>query len=295
MPLTDSTSMGSNNSNAAPTIVRTVAALRAAVGEYRRTGQRIALVPTMGALHGGHMALVDAARAAGARIVVSIFINPAQFAPSEDLASYPRHEAEDLAKLAVAGVDLVFMPEAGEVYGEGFTTSIIVAGPGKGLESAQRPHFFAGVATVVSKLLLQCLPDVAIFGEKDYQQLQVVRRMVRDLDIPCDIQAIATVREADGLACSSRNAYLSPAERQIATSIYKNLQATAMRLQTGGDIITEIEYCMARLRQAGFDQIDYLALCDGASLEPLSALCDGARLLVAVQLGKTRLIDNIAV
>lgn len=287
--------MGRNNSNTAPAIVRTVAALRAAVGEYRRTGERIVLVPTMGALHGGHMALVDAARTAGDRIVVSIFINPTQFAPSEDWTSYPRYEAEDLAKLETAGVSLVFMPEADEIYGNEFTTSIIVAGPGKGLESAQRPHFFAGVATVVSKLLLQCLPDVAIFGEKDYQQLQVVRRMVSDLDIPCEIQAVATVREADGLACSSRNAYLSPAERQIATSIYKNLQATATRLKAGGDIITEIEYCMTRLRQAGFNQINYLALCDGASLEPLSKLREGARLLIAVQLGKTRLIDNIEV
>ncbi len=268
-----------------PVIVRSVGALRAAVAAYRRADERVALVPTMGALHSGHMALVDAARAASQRIVVSIFINPAQFAPSEDLASYPRSEAEDLGKLADAGVDLVFMPDAGEVYGEGFATSVTVAGPGDGLESAARPQFFTGVATVVAKLLLQCLPDVATFGEKDYQQLQVVRRLVRDLDIPCEILAVPTVREVDGLACSSRNAYLTPAQRLVA----------AERLTAGAAINAEIERCTARLRTAGFDRVDYLALCDGESLKPLSSLNGNARLLAAVRLGNTRLIDNLSV
>ena len=275
-------------------IVRNVGALRAAVAEYRGSGERVALVPTMGALHGGHMALVDAARGAAERTIVSIFINPTQFAPTEDLASYPRSEAEDLRQLAEAGVDLVFMPAPDEVYGAGFATSVSVAGPGAGLESAARPHFFTGVATVVAKLLLQCLPDAAAFGEKDYQQLQVVRRLVRDLDIPCEILAIPTVREADGLACSSRNAYLTPAERAVAAGLYEILQAMAQRLATGGAVITEIEDGMRCLEQAGFDVSDYLALCDGESLVPLSELHDGARLLAAVRLGNTRLIDNVA-
>ncbi|MBT3169989.1 MAG: pantoate--beta-alanine ligase [Rhodospirillaceae bacterium] len=275
-------------------IVRNVGALRAAVAEYRGSGERVALVPTMGALHGGHMALVDAARGAAERTIVSIFINPTQFAPTEDLASYPRSEAEDLRQLAEAGVDLVFMPAPDEVYGAGFATSVSVAGPGAGLESAARPHFFTGVATVVAKLLLQCLPDAAAFGEKDYQQLQVVRRLVRDLDIPCEILAIPTVREADGLACSSRNAYLTPAERAVAAGLYEILQAMAQRLATGGAVITEIEDGMRCLEQAGFEAIDYLALCDGESLVPLSELHDGARLLAAVRLGNTRLIDNVA-
>mgnify|MGYP000033454829 FL=1 len=275
-------------------IVRNVGALRAAVAEYRGSGERVALVPTMGALHGGHMALVDAARGAAERTIVSIFINPTQFAPTEDLASYPRSEAEDLRQLAEAGVDLVFMPAPDEVYGQGFATSVSVAGPGAGLESAARPHFFTGVATVVAKLLLQCLPDAAAFGEKDYQQLQVVRRLVRDLDIPCEILAIPTVREADGLACSSRNAYLTPAERAVAAGLYEILQAMAQRLATGGAVITEIEDGMRCLEQAGFEAIDYLALCDGESLVPLSELHDGARLLAAVRLGNTRLIDNVA-
>ncbi len=278
-----------------PAIARNVAALRAALAEYRGSGERIALVPTMGALHGGHMALVDAARAAAERTVASIFINPTQFAPTEDLAAYPQSEAEDLRKLAEAGVDLVFMPDAGEVYGEGFATSVSVAGPGTGLESAARSHFFTGVATVVAKLLLQCLPDAATFGEKDYQQLQVVRRMVRDLDIPCEILAIPTVREADGLACSSRNAYLTPAERGVAAHLFECLQATAQRLRDGGAVIAEIEHGMRHLQEAGFDTVDYLALCDGESLEALSELRDGARLLAAVRLGNTRLIDNLAV
>lgn len=278
-----------------PAIVRNVGALRAAVAAYRGSGERVALVPTMGALHGGHMALVDAARGAAERTIVSIFINPTQFAPTEDLASYPQSEAEDLEKLEAAGVDLVFMPAADEVYGDGFATSVSVAGPGDGLESAARPHFFTGVATVVAKLLLQCLPDAATFGEKDYQQLQVVRRLVRDLDIPCEILAIPTVREADGLACSSRNAYLTPAERAVAAHLFEILQAMAQRLATGGAIIAEIEDGMRRLQEAGFDAVDYLALCDGESLAPLSELKDGARLLAAVRLGNTRLIDNLEV
>ncbi|MDA1356816.1 MAG: pantoate--beta-alanine ligase [Proteobacteria bacterium] len=279
---------------ASPAIVRSVGDLRAAVARFHRDGHRVALVPTMGALHRGHMALVVAAREAAARTVVSIFVNPTQFAPTEDLAAYPRNEAEDLRKLADAGVDLVFMPAAGDMYGAGFATTVTVAGPGAGLESAARPHFFTGVATVVCKLLLQCLPDIAVFGEKDYQQLQVVRCMVRDLDIPSEILAIPTVREADGLACSSRNDYLSPEERPTAARLYEILHDMAARLRSGSGVIAEIERGMIALRDAGFDRIDYLALCDGESLAPLLEAKTGGRLLAAVRLGRTRLIDNLA-
>jgi len=200
-----------------------------------------------------------------------------------------------LRKMAEAEVDLVFMPPAAEMYGDGFATEISMAGPGMGLESASRPHFFTAVATVVCKLLLQCQPDIAIFGEKDYQQLQVVRRMVRDLDIPSEIAAIATVREADGLACSSRNDYLSAEARAIAPRLYEIMRGTAARLRAGGAVIGEIERGTAELRAAGFDGVDYLALCDGDSLAPLRALTKGARLLAAVRLGTTRLIDNLEV
>jgi len=279
---------------ASPAIVRTVSALREAVAGFHGDGHRVALVPTMGALHAGHMALVAAAREAASRVVVTIFVNPTQFGPAEDLTSYPRSEAKDLGKLAEAAVDLVFMPAAADIYGAGFATTIGVTGPGAGLESAARPHFFAGVATVVCKLLLQCLPDVALFGEKDYQQLQVVRRMVRDLDIPSEILAIPTVREADGLACSSRNDYLSAEERPVAARLYEILQDSADRFRDGGAVITEIERGMISLRDAGFDGIDYLALCDGESLAPLSEVKQDARLLAAVRLGRTRLIDNLA-
>jgi len=277
-----------------PVIVRSVSDLRAAVAGFHRDGHRVALVPTMGALHSGHMALVAAAAEAAARTVVSIFINPIQFAPTEDLAAYPRNDEEDLRKLSDAGVDLVFMPAADDMYSAGFATTVNVTGPGAGLESAARPHFFTGVATVVCKLLLQCLPDITVFGEKDYQQLQVVRRMVRDLDISSDILAIPTVREVDGLACSSRNGYLSPEERLTAARLYEILQNMAERLRAGGGVIDEIERGTIALRDSGFDGIDYLALCDGESLAPLLEAKTGGRLLAAVRLGRIRLIDNLA-
>ncbi len=278
-----------------PPIIRSVSALRQAVGKYRRSGERVALVATMGALHAGHMELIVAAGASCSRTVVSIFVNPTQFAPSEDLESYPRNEAEDLHKLLEAGVDLVFLPLAAEMYSEDFVTSVCLSGPGRGLESSVRPHLFTAVATVVCKLLLQCQPDVAVFGEKDYQQLQVVRRMVRDLNIPSEIAAVATVREADGLAYSSRNAYLSFAERAIAPRLYEILRETAARLRGGGTVVGEIERGTATLLAAGFAEVDYLALCDGESLQPLRVLAKGARLLAAVRLGATRLIDNLEV
>lgn len=294
MPGPSDDGAGASNGNSPP-IVRSVGALRRAVGSYRRGGGRVALVPTMGALHAGHMALIDAAGAAAEHSVVSLFVNPTQFAPSEDIASYPRSEAEDLRKMAKAGVGVVFMPSADEMYGAGYATEISLAGPAMGLESAARPHFFTAVATVVCKLLLQCQPDVAIFGEKDYQQLQVVRRMVRDLDIPCEIAAITTIREADGLACSSRNEYLSAETRAVAPRLYEIMCETVARLRAGGEVIGEIERGTAELRAAGFDGVDYLALCDGDSLAPLRTLAKGARLLAAVRLGGTRLIDNLEI
>jgi len=197
-------------------VARTVAALREAVASWRASRERVGLVPTMGAIHEGHLALVHTARGECERVVASLFVNPKQFAPSEDLAAYPRSEAADLAAFQRAGVDLVFAPDAAAMYPPGFATAVEVSGVSEGLDGAFRPGHFAGVATVVAKLLLQCLPDAAYFGEKDYQQLMVVRRLARDLDIPVRIEGVATVREADGLALSSRNAYLSPAERRTA-------------------------------------------------------------------------------
>ena len=210
---------------------RTVAALRARVAAWRAAGDAVALVPTMGALHEGHLALARAAAERAKRVVVSIFVNPAQFAPNEDFSTYPRDEAADMAKLASVGVDAVFAPDVAEMYPPGFATSITVAGPALGLESDFRPHFFGGVATIVAKLLLSCLPDAALFGEKDYQQLIVVRRMVADLAIPTEIVGLPTIREPDGLALSSRNAYLSPAERKLAPRLFAILNETALGIR----------------------------------------------------------------
>ncbi|MGH6619613.1 MAG: pantoate--beta-alanine ligase, partial [Alphaproteobacteria bacterium] len=217
-----------------PETVATVAALRDRVGGWRRRSMTVGLVPTMGALHDGHSALVRQCREQCDRTVVSIFVNPKQFAPNEDFATYPRNEAADLARLAGLGADLVYMPGGREMYADGFATVVSVARVSEGLCGVTRPHFFQGVATVVTKLLLQCLPDSAYFGEKDYQQLQMVRRLVRDLDIPVAIVGVPTVREADGLAMSSRNAYLTPAERAAAPALNRVLNQVAEKLRAGG-------------------------------------------------------------
>ena len=276
-------------------VARTVAALREAVAGWRRQQERIALVPTMGALHRGHLALVEAARRHCERVVASLFVNPTQFGPREDFAAYPRSEAADLAKFSEAGVDLVFAPTVEEMYPAGFVTTVRVAGIGDDLEGAHRPGHFDGVATVVSKLLLQCLPDVACFGEKDYQQLLVVRRMARDLDLPVRIEGVATVREPDGLALSSRNVYLSPEERRVAALLYRVLNDTVAALAAAPDnVAARMQNGLAALRQAGFAP-DYLELRDAADLSPMSRLDRGARLLAAAHLGRTRLIDNVAV
>ena len=279
----------------APAVIESVAGLREAVGAWRRRGLTVSLVPTMGALHEGHMALVRAARAHGGRTVVSLFVNPAQFAPNEDFDLYPRNPADDLAKLADAGVEAVFMPAVDTVYPPGFATTVHVDGVTAGLESAARPHFFDGVATVVAKLLLQCLPDVALFGEKDYQQLATVRRLVADLDIPCRIEAVPTVRDGDGLALSSRNVYLSAEERRVAPRLFEVLSWMAAALAQGATSADAIANGNAALAAAGFTRIDYLAVCDAETLAPVERIAVPARVLAAAWLGETRLIDNVPV
>ncbi len=277
-------------------LCRTVAELRQTVAAWRRQGASIGLVPTMGALHEGHQALIRAARAACDRVIVTIFVNPKQFGVNEDFQAYPRGEAADAAKASAAGAVLIFAPTPEEMYPSGFVTTVTVDRLTEGLCGPHRPGHFAGVATVVAKLLLQSLPDAAFFGEKDYQQLLVVTRMARDLDIPVRIVGVPTVREADGLALSSRNVYLSPENRQKAPVLATTLRAMAERLgQDGSRVGEEIAWGAARLEEAGFDRIDYLAVCDAETLAPLARVDRPARILVAAYLGTTRLIDNIPV
>lgn len=281
--------------NAAPVLLRTVDALRAKIAAWHAEGLKVAMVPTMGALHAGHLALVEAGRAHAERIVVTIFVNPAQFAPTEDFGAYPRTEASDVEKLAALGVEAVFAPNAAEMYPPGFATTVSLAGPAAGLETDFRPHFFAGVATVVSKLLIAGFPDFAMFGEKDYQQLLVVRRMVADLRLPTEIVGFPTVREADGLALSSRNAYLSAEERATAVRLSATLRQVAVAIRGGTEAGEAIGKGLDALRSAGF-RPDYLALRNAQTLaEPAGTGNEPLRLLVAAWLGKTRLIDNIAV
>jgi pantoate--beta-alanine ligase len=276
-------------------VIRTTPALRTHVRAWRKGGESVALVPTMGALHEGHLSLVRLARQSANRVVVSIFVNPTQFAPHEDFARYPRDEAGDLAKLATVGCDLVWAPDAAEMYPQGFATRVVPAGAAEGLESEARPHFFGGVATVCCKLFTQVAPDVAVFGEKDYQQLCVIRQMVRDLDLPLTIVGAPTVREADGLAMSSRNAYLSPQERSAAPQLYRTISAVA-EAATSGDILAgAIAEGRRALEAAGF-KVDYLEVREAETLKPVAADAAGPlRVLVAAWLGKTRLIDNVAV
>ncbi|MDM7945213.1 MAG: pantoate--beta-alanine ligase [Oceanibaculum nanhaiense] len=282
-----------------PRIVRTIAELRQQVAAWRAEGLSVALVPTMGALHEGHLSLMRQGAQMCDRVVATIFVNPTQFAPSEDLDSYPRREAQDVAALRAAGVPLLFAPGVQEMYPQGFSTTITVADVSEGLCGGRRPGHFAGVATVVAKLLLQALPDVAIFGEKDYQQLQVIRRMARDLDIPVRIEGGETVREEDGLALSSRNAYLEPEERAIAPALHRVLVEVAARIGHGAAPAQALADGMAVLESEGFGPVEYLELRDAETLAPISALDPApgrpGRLLVAAWLGKTRLIDNIAV
>jgi pantoate--beta-alanine ligase len=278
-----------------PKTVAAVADLRRQVDAWRAAGERIALVPTMGALHEGHLALVREARTRADRVAVSIFVNPAQFAPSEDFARYPRDVEGDRAKLLRGGVDLVYAPQVSEMYPEGFATRIAVDGPAKGLESDFRPHFFAGVVTVVAKLFLQCQPDFAMFGEKDYQQLLVVTRLARDLDLDLEVVGVPTVREADGLALSSRNAYLTPESREVAAHLNRVLADTSVKARAGISVPQAEAEGAAALLAAGFDRVDYVALRDAATLVPLRELNRPARVLAAARIGGLRLIDNMAV
>jgi pantoate--beta-alanine ligase len=275
-------------------VVRDVPALRDAVGAWRRAGLSVGLVPTMGALHEGHLSLVRTAKERCDRVVASLFVNPKQFAPHEDFDRYPRDEAGDARMLAAAGCDLLFAPERSVMYPDGFATSVIVADVSVPLEGDFRPHFFGGVATVVSKLLLQCLPTVAFFGEKDYQQLLVIKKLARDLDIPVEIVGCATVREHDGLAMSSRNAYLSEDERRIAGRLNLILH-DAIKAARAGAPIADVETEASRhLTAAGFTVVDYIAIRDADTLAPVTD-ASNARILAAAWLGKTRLIDNMAV
>ncbi len=275
--------------------VRTVEQLRHQVGQWRAQALRTAVVPTMGALHDGHLRLVDQAIRHAERVIVTIFVNPRQFAPSEDLSRYPRDEKGDIARLKAAGAHLVFAPDITQMYPSGFATTVSLAGPARvGLEDRFRPHFFDGVATVVAKLFAQANCDYAMFGEKDFQQLKVVMRMARDLDIPTTVIGVATVREADGLAMSSRNAYLAPEERKIAPLLHAELQEAAKAIRAGRSPHYATRRARAALKEAGF-AVDYVAARNADTLERLKDTTEPVRLLAAAWLGTTRLIDNIAV
>jgi pantoate--beta-alanine ligase len=275
-------------------VVETVEDLRAQVAGWRAAGRSVALVPTMGALHAGHLSLVAEAARRAERVVVSIFVNPTQFAPHEDLETYPRDLDADLDKLAPSSAALVYAPRGGEMYPEGAATTVSVGGPAEGLESVARPHFFAGVATVVTKLLVQCAPDVAVFGEKDYQQLAVVRRLVRDLALPVEIVSGTTVREADGLALSSRNVYLTAEQRRKAPALHAALGGASSALGDGREVEAALAEARRQIEDAGF-AIDYLELRDAETLAPVTQPTGRpGRLLVAARLGGVRLIDNVA-
>ena len=280
----------------APKILRSVPSLRRALEPYRKAGATIALVPTMGALHRGHMALIREARRRAKRVVVSIFVNPTQFAPHEDFASYPRSFATDIKALRAENVDAVWAPAMEAMYPDGFATRLAPEGPAKaGLEDEYRPHFFGGVATVVAKLFTQVSPDFAFFGQKDYQQLRVVTQIAKDFDLPVKVIGVPTVRESDGLALSSRNVYLSSAERAVAPMLYKVLKGCASRIKSGEKIDRVLNVGRIEVDLAGFS-LDYLEARHALTLAPVVSLKEGpVRLLIAARLGKTRLIDNIAV
>ena len=277
-----------------PQIVSTVASLRGHIADLRRQGASVALVPTMGALHDGHLELVRLAKSKASHAVVSIFVNPKQFAPHEDFDRYPRHLANDAAKLASVSADLIWAPSPVEMYSKGFATRIEVAGAALGLETDSRPHFFGGVATVCCKLFSQVTPDIAIFGEKDYQQLTVIKQVVRDLNLPLTILGAPTRREPDGLALSSRNAYLSAQERASAPVLYRALVTCAAAIRAGTAIDAATSVAAQSILAAGFTKVDYIAARDPETMGQ-SVPGRPLRLLAAAWLGKTRLIDNIEV
>jgi pantoate--beta-alanine ligase len=276
-------------------IVKTIAELRAAVSNWRAKGDTVGLVPTMGALHDGHLSLVRQTQSRCAKTIASIFVNPAQFAPHEDFDRYPRTLESDAEKLLRVGVDLIFAPAVAEMYPSGFASSIEVGGPSIGLETDFRPQFFGGVATVVAKLLIAAMPDFAIFGEKDYQQLLVIRRLTADLALPIEIGGGAIVREEDGLAMSSRNAYLNSAQRKVAGQLNRILSEAARKVRSRYAVIAVEEHARNELLRAGFDSVDYVAIRDAATLEKIETIQRDARILAAAKIGATRLIDNMAV
>lgn len=282
---------------ARPRVVKTVKALRETLADWRKKKAAIALVPTMGALHSGHISLVDLAKKSAKKVVVSIFVNPTQFGPNEDFSRYPRTIEADLDKLADAGADLVYMPDAKEMYPDGFSTMLKPTGPAAvGLDDKFRPGHFDGVATVVAKLFTSVMPDIAIFGDKDYQQLQVIKTMARDLHLPVKVIGAPIVREKDGLALSSRNVYLSPPERTAAPVLHQVLKESAKAIASGEDPEAVLSRGRAKIMSAGF-KLDYLEARDAATLAKLGTQerKPKVRLLVAAKIGKTRLIDNIAV
>ena len=275
--------------------IRQLKPLRKAIAALRAQGGKVALVPTMGALHAGHMALVAEARKRAEHVVVSVFVNPKQFGPNEDLAAYPRRAAKDSALLNEAGAAVLWMPDAEVMYPAGYATNVSVAGVSEGLDGAARPGHFDGVATVVAKLFNQVRPDIALFGEKDFQQLAVIRRMVADLDFGIEIAGVPTEREEDGLALSSRNVYLTPEERLQARALPRALGAAAAAIEAGGDVGEALAKAQAALIEGGFESVDYVALCDAATLQPVALLERPARLLAAARIGAARLIDNVPV
>ena len=279
-------------------VVRTVADLRERVSAWHRADEAVGLVPTMGALHDGHMTLVAASEAGCDRTVATLFVNPKQFGPNEDFDVYPRDEGKDSAMLAAAGADLLFAPGLEEMYPAGHSTMVSVGPLGEVLEGEFRPGFFTGVATIVTKLLVQALADRAYFGEKDFQQLQVIRRLARDLDVPTEIVGVPTVREDDGLAMSSRNAYLSEDERVRASTLHKVLTEMAGQVNQGSNADHAADHGMKTLLDAGFGRVDYLAVVDAADMRQVATLDElkgrPGRVLGAAHLGPTRLIDNLA-
>ena len=275
-------------------IIREINALRDAVTTLKASG-RVAFVPTMGALHAGHMSLVREGKQRAEHVVASVFVNPTQFAAHEDLSTYPRREAEDAAMLEAEGCAILWAPDVATMYPDGHATRVQVAGVTEGLDGAARPGHFDGVATVVTKLFNQMRPDIALFGEKDYQQLAVIRQMVRDLDIGIEIVGVPTARDADGLALSSRNAYLSEEERVRARALPRALLEAAARISEGAEVRAALRTAEEALATAGFSPIDYVILCDAVTLKPVEELTGPARLLAAARIGRTRLIDNLAV
>ena len=278
-----------------PIVARTVAAMREHVAFWKAEGNLVAVVPTMGALHDGHLALVRAAQRDCRHVIVTIFVNPTQFAAEEDLDAYPRDEAADLEKLQALGADLAFLPDGDQMYSDGFATNVRVEGLTEVLCGLGRPVHFSGVATVVNKLFNQSQADRAYFGEKDYQQFLVVRQMARDLDIPIEVLPVPTVREPDGLAMSSRNVYLSKAQRAVAPVLYEVLSGMATRMTQGETASAAITWGRAALDSAGFDRIEYLDVRDAKTLAPINGTARNARVFIAAHMGEIRLIDNVAV